>query len=167
MSRGEEPGTAMAADVKTREATPEDLPEILRHRRGMFREMSGCVEAALDAMEATSRPFILAGLKNGSYRGWLVERDGRVVAGGGLVIVGYPSSPSDAHACRAWILNIYTEPEYRRCGFGRAIIETMVVWCREHGFGWVSLHASDAGRPLYEALGFEPANEMRLLLRKV
>jgi predicted GNAT family acetyltransferase len=25
-------------------------------------------------------------------------------------------------------------------------------------------HASDAGRPLYEALGFEPTNEMRLKL---
>ena len=28
----------------------------------------------------------------------------------------------------------------------------------------VTLHASDKGRPLYESLGFEPTNEMRLKL---
>jgi len=30
----------------------------------------------------------------------------------------------------------------------------------------VTLHASDKGRPLYDSLGFEVTNEMRLNLRK-
>jgi len=30
----------------------------------------------------------------------------------------------------------------------------------------ISLHASPFGRPLYESLGFEPTNEMRLHLEK-
>jgi len=156
--------TAVGTDSKPREATDADLPTIIRHRRGMFREMGFCDEAALDAMEATSIPFILAGLKDGSYRGWLLERDGRVVAGGGLMVVGYPSAPHDPNPRRAWILNMYTEPEYRRKGLAKAIVEAMVSWCCAQGFGWVSLHATDAGRHLYETLGFEPTNEMHLLL---
>jgi GNAT superfamily N-acetyltransferase len=155
----------VSASTKLREATGADVRTIIHHRRGMFREMGFRDEAALDAMEATSAPFIKSGLEDGSYRGWLVQTEVGVVAGGGLVIVGYPSAPHDPSTRRAWILNMYTEPEYRGRGYARSIVEAMVAWSRKQGFGWVSLHASEAGRHLYEALGFEPTNEMRLLLK--
>lgn len=148
-----------------REATVADLATIMRHRRGMFYDMGFCDRAALDAMEATSAMFIKTGLEDGSYRAWLGEVKGAVVVGGGLVIVGYPSTPQDPKPRRAWILNVYTEQEHRHRGFAKAIVETIVVWCRTQGFASVSLHASDAGRHLYEVLGFTPTNEMRLILR--
>jgi hypothetical protein len=72
-------------------------------------------------MEATAAPIIKAGVENGSYRGWLMEREGEVVAGGGLVIVGHPSAPHNPSPTRAWILSMYTEPQYRRQGFVKAI----------------------------------------------
>jgi len=62
------------------------------------------------------------------------------------------------------ILNMYTEPAFRRQGSARQILETVIVWCRDEGFRSVYLHASGAGRPLYELLGFEP-NEMRLVVK--
>jgi hypothetical protein len=37
-----------------------------------------------------------------------------------------------------------------------------VEWCRADGFHGVVLHASDEGRPLYESMGFQTTNEMRL-----
>ena len=49
---------------------------------------------------------------------------------------------------------MYTEPEHRRRGLARRLMAEMIAWCRAAGLGSVSLHASDAGRPLYEALGF-------------
>jgi len=130
----------------------------------MFYDMGFRDEAALDAMEATSASFIKAGLDNGSYRGWLAETRAGVVAGGGVMIVGFPSTPSDPSPRRAWILNMYTEPAYRRQGLASGIVGAIIGWCREQGFGSVSLHASDAGRHLYEVWGFKPTNEMRLPL---
>jgi hypothetical protein len=44
-------------------------------------------------------------------------------------------------------------------------MQEMIAWCRQQGFTHIYLHASKDGRPLYEALGFEPTNEMRLSLR--
>jgi len=154
-----------AAEITIREATVEDLGEIVRQRRCMFRDMGFEEAASLDAMEATSAPFIKTGLQSGSYRGWLVEIDGRVVAGGGLLILSHPSSPRDPNPQRAWILNMYTEPEYRGRGLAKAVVETSIGWCREKGFAWVSLHASEAGRHLYEKLGFRPTSELRLSLK--
>jgi GNAT superfamily N-acetyltransferase len=148
-----------------REATVADLNAIMHHRRGMFLDMGFCDEADLAAMEATSGPVIKAGLEDGSYRGWLIEENGNVVAGGGLVIVGYPSAPHNPLPKRVWILNMYTEPRHRLRGYAKAIIETIVAWCRAEGYASVSLHASDAGRHLYEMLGFTPTSEMHLVLR--
>jgi GNAT superfamily N-acetyltransferase len=147
-----------------REATVADLDTIMHHRRGMFTDMGYLDETDLKAMEATSAPVIKAGLQDGSYRGWLIEQDGKVIAGGGLVIVTHPSAPNNPMPRRAWILSMYTEPEYRCRGYAKAIIETIVARCRSEGYVYVSLHASDAGRHLYETMGFKPTNEMRLAL---
>ncbi|MFZ3213728.1 MAG: GNAT family N-acetyltransferase, partial [Terriglobales bacterium] len=65
----------------------------------------------------------------------------------------------------AWILNVYTYPEYRRQGIARRLMQTMIGWCRQAGFQAVSLHTSDDGRPLHESLGFKPTEEMKLVLR--
>jgi len=43
-------------------------------------------------------------------------------------------------------------------------MQTMIDWCKREGLARVTLHASDQGRHLYESLGFEPSNEMRLNL---
>ncbi|HMK31217.1 MAG TPA: GNAT family N-acetyltransferase [Terriglobales bacterium] len=90
--------------------------------------------------------------------------DGRVVGGGGVVICPWPGTPTDHQPRRVWILNIYTEPDHRRRGVARRILEAILAWCRDNGCRSVSLHASNQGRKLYESLGFKPTNEMRLML---
>src|SRR5258707_9040490 len=90
--------------------------------------------------------------------------DGQIVGGGGIVIADWPGYPGENHAARAWILNMYTEPGARRCGVAKRLLEVMIEWCRTKGFSAVSLHASTAGRPLYETAGFQQTNEMMLKL---
>ena len=57
---------------------------------------------------------------------------------------------------------MYVVAEFRRRGIAREIMGTRIDWCRAQGFHSVNLHASTDGRPLYEQLGFEATNEMRL-----
>ncbi len=61
---------------------------------------------------------------------------------------------------RGYVLNVFVEPEYRGRGLARALMELCVTEARSRGIRVVALHASDAGRPLYEKLGFYAANEM-------
>lgn len=156
----------MGESFRIRAATPADLEVILRHRRRMFEDMGYRDPAALEATRSSSEPYIRQGLAEGFYRGWLAEEGaGRVVAGGGLVVhpwLGHPSSPQTR---RAYILNVYTEPEYRRHGLARRLMQAILDWCRAEGLAGVALHASDQGRALYEDLGFHPTNEMRLDLK--
>jgi GNAT superfamily N-acetyltransferase len=143
-----------------------DIDYLVHHRRAMFYEMGHTDAFGLDAMETACRSYLATALNDGGYRSWIAENSsGQVIAGGAIVISPWPGNPSDQRPLRAMILNMYTEPGYRRKGIARALMATMISWCREQGFQTVALHASDEGRPLYESLGFKPTNEMRLSLR--
>ena len=131
----------------------------------MYEDMGYTDIEALAAMLVTSEPYLREALANGTLHAWLAEVAGRI-AGGGLVIVSpWLSHPYDQQCRQATVLNMYVYPEFRRQGLARQLMQTMISWCREHGFVQVSLHASQQGRPLYESLGFKPTTEMRLKLK--
>ena len=148
-----------------REAGMADLQELVHHRRAMFEEMGLGDAGSLDRVEEASKKYFAQALQQGTYKGWLAESSGTVLGGGGLVLACWPGYPGETLAQRAWILNMYTEPTARSHGVAKRLLQVMIDWCRENGFSNVSLHASDAGRPIYESFGFQPTNEMRLKLR--
>src|SRR5262249_22471326 len=93
---------------------------------------------------------------------WLIELDGAVVAGGGLIFHRLLPRPDQIDGgFEAHILNMYTEQAHRRRGLARQIMTAMLDWCQMQGIKRVSLHASDYGRPLYESLGFKQPTERR------
>jgi hypothetical protein len=44
------------------------------------------------------------------------------------------------------------------------LTQTIIDWCRANGYHLLVLHASDAGRPIYESMGFKLGNEMKMKL---
>lgn len=100
-------------------------------------------------------------LADGRYFGFVLENDGRVIAGVGLILLDWP--PHFLHpynAERGYILNVFVEPEYRGQGLAKKL---MVLadeeFCRR-GVAFAVLHASDMGRPVYEGLGWMAMPEM-------
>jgi ribosomal protein S18 acetylase RimI-like enzyme len=157
---------APATDITIRETRPEDTEEILLHRRQMFHDMGHKDDAVLEALIRGSRGFIAQGLREGFYRGWFaVDASGQVAAGVGLLITPWVTSPFDPEQpFRAYLLNVYTYPEFRKRGLARLLTEQAIAYCRKRGLKVLWLHASEHGRPLYESLGFESTNEMKLVL---
>jgi GNAT superfamily N-acetyltransferase len=145
------------------QASVQDVPTIAAQRRAMFQAM-GCTDAAvLDAVQAASAQWTLRKMEAGEYRGWLVAApSGERVAGAGLWLREKCSSRRNISGRQAYVMNLYTEPGHRRRGLARRLMGTVLAWCRQNGYAEITLHASDAGRPLYESLGFKPTAEMRL-----
>jgi GNAT superfamily N-acetyltransferase len=151
-----------------RRATVSDAAIIARHRVEMFRDMGQVPTDALAmALLETSTAALGALLRDGSYVGWFaIAENDRILAGAGAHVQS--QLPRIAHngmavttAPVALVLNVYTEPDFRRMGIARALMEALLRWATPHGHDRVHLHASDAGRPLYQSLGFAPTNEMR------
>jgi len=155
-------------DYVIRRATVDDVPVVARHRVAMFRDMGQVPTEAMAAqLLELSLPALGAALRDGSYVGWLaIDATGDIVAGAGVHIKPQLPRPAPDHATIAsgpvpLVLNVYTEPAWRRRGLARALMSTLMQWAKDQGCDRVVLHASPDGRALYESVGFVPTNEMR------
>ncbi|HET6177844.1 MAG TPA: GNAT family N-acetyltransferase [Candidatus Sulfotelmatobacter sp.] len=154
-----------SSTITIREARLTDIPEILRQRRAMYEDMNYKDSHALTQMAELSALYLARAMPEGSFRAWLACDGDRTIAGGAVLNSPWPAHPYDLECRRATILNVYTNPEFRRRDIARKLMQTMIAWCQQEGFARVTLHASPDGRHLYESLGFEPTNEMSLKLR--
>jgi GNAT superfamily N-acetyltransferase len=156
----------LAMSYQLRDAVPDDAAVIARHRVRMFNEMGELSDADIPDVEAASAVQLRAHLAADRYHGWVMESDGVVVAGVGVLLrVLLPRAGRVDGQPEAYILNVYTDPAHRRHGLARRLMEHALAWCRARNATRVVLHASMFGRPMYEQLGFAQTNEMKLELR--
>jgi GNAT superfamily N-acetyltransferase len=143
-----------------RPAAIEEAAIIGAQRRAMFFDMG--YRDGLEAMVEAFLPWIREKMATGEYVGWFaIAEDGAIAAGAGLWLMDWPPHMIGPGSRRGNILNVYTDPQYRRQGLARRLTETAIEWCGTHGIATAILHASEEGRDLYRSLGFEPTNEMR------
>ena len=65
---------------------------------------------------------------------------------------------------KAYIMNMYTAPEYRRKGIAIHTLDLLVKDAREQGASQITLEATEMGRSLYEKYGFvKMEDEMELI----
>lgn len=65
---------------------------------------------------------------------------------------------------KAYIMNMYTAPEYRRQRIALHTLDLLVKVAKERGVSQIALEATDMGRPLYERYGFvKMEDEMELV----
>jgi GNAT superfamily N-acetyltransferase len=145
-----------------RAATTEDAPVLARQRRLMFDAITPLPEDEGDALEAAILAYIRRAMAAGTFRSWVVEHEGCIVAGGGMQLRTLMPRPGYVHQePEGLIVSMWTEPAHRRRGLGRRIVEAILAWGEANGITRFTLHASDDGRPLYALFGFTATNEMR------
>ncbi|KYG36762.1 acetyltransferase [Bacillus gaemokensis] len=67
----------------------------------------------------------------------------------------------------AYILNMYTLPEYRGNGLAKKLLQHCIKECKENGVKRIWLHSSKDGELLYKKMGFtHKTNEMELFIEK-
>jgi GNAT superfamily N-acetyltransferase len=159
------------SDYEIRRCIQADAATVARHRVEMFREMGDVPtdELARDLLEK-STSVLAACLADGTYVGWFaIDSNDTVIAGAGVHVK--PQLPRISHdhlrvddTPVPLAVNVYTETRWRSKGIARALMRVLMDWATEQGADRVVLHASEAGRHLYEAIGFSPTNEMRWLV---
>jgi len=161
----------VTARFDIRAARPADAAIIAWHRARMFQDMGDVPPALFDELRTTSQAYIGEALARHEYVGWLASPAAdpdTVVAGAGAQLrrafphmLKLPAGPVVAQGRHAIVLNVFTEPEWRRQGVGELLMRQVIAWAREEQLDRLVLHASPHGRPLYERLGFQGTNEMR------
>lgn len=158
------------AKVRIREATVSDISLLAIHHRKMFEEIWENKGEDLDSsrfveIETSYIKKLQSQLQDGSCKAWVIEDEQRIIASGAISIVSFVPTPQDLSSNVAYLHSMYTEKDQRNNHCAKRIIEQALRYCKAHGIKRIILNASEAGRPIYERIGFRSAPEtMRLLL---
>lgn len=146
---------------QVRLAEIRDVHLLVRHRRLMFIEMNNARGTPVD-MPALDTMCLGYGefLKNHLGKdvlGIIVEFEKAPISSGTASIMGVwpPKMTIPQEHSSGYIYGIYTELEHRRKGFARIVMRSLIARLKDAGVKIVSLYASDAGKPVYEGLGFK------------
>jgi GNAT superfamily N-acetyltransferase len=158
----------MPPDISIRRADRDDASLIAWHRVAMFRDMGHIESQAEAALAAATEAFVGPALGDCRYIAWLAtpfDRQEEVVAGAGVLVRRTMPAPiaggaSATDGSQGLVMNVYTEPAWRRGGIAEALLRELLAWTTAQRISSVVLHASPAGRALYERLGFVGTNEM-------
>jgi len=136
-----------------------DLPLLIEWRMRVLREvflLPKDTDTAL--LERANRQYYERHLREESHTACFAKEKGTVIGCGGICYQEELPSPDNSGGFCGYLMNIYTLPEYRRAGVGREIVKFLIRDARERNVEKIYLESSDAGRRLYQELGF---SEMR------
>jgi len=144
--------------IAYRTAAPADAHALARMRVAFLTDAGNLPPEHQTEMEAILLEFFTASLADGSFAAWLAFDGEKIVATSGLSFSMIPPSFSDKTGKTAYIMNMYTLPEYRRQGIAAQLLKRIVEEAKARGFPKITLYATEMGRPLYEKFGFEDAH---------
>jgi GNAT superfamily N-acetyltransferase len=105
-------------------------------------------------------------LGDDTHIAYLVFDENRFVGSGGICFFQVMPTYHNPSGKKAYIMNMYTDPAYRRRGIAYQTLDKLVKTAKSKEITSISLEATPMGRPLYEKYGFVKMNdEMELQLR--
>jgi GNAT superfamily N-acetyltransferase len=155
--------------IDTRRAGVGDAAELLRLRSVMLtavRPGTGDSTSWVGPAVTVVRPLLEAG--NETMAAFVVDKpDGSGLASCAVGTIDQRlPGPNNPSGLGGYVLNVVTDPAYRRRGWSRACMTALLEWFTQRGIAVVDLRASVAGEPLYASLGFVRSGEpsMRLVI---
>jgi GNAT superfamily N-acetyltransferase len=135
----------------------------------MFQDMGDLHRHLFEAFRKKSCDRLRDVIARGEYIGWLASlkvAPETVIAGAGVHlrrVLPHPAenAPTFAEGRHASVVNVFTEPEWRRQGLAAILLNRIIHWSLEQKLDELILHSSTEGRSLYERLGFVATTEMR------
>lgn len=145
-------------------ATENDIDILTVSRIEVLRAANLLDENAdMTEVEVESRNYYKKALSDGSHVAVLVKDGDNIIGAGGISYYEVMPTYHNPSGKKAYIMNMYTKPEYRRQGIAYKTLDILVKDARSRGITQISLEATEMGRPLYEKYGFsQMTSEMEL-----
>jgi len=136
-------------------AVPEDLDLLVETRIEVLRA-ANLLDSSVEMPEvaAQARAYYRRALADGSHIAYMVFDGPRLAGTGGVSFFQVLPTYHNPTGRKAYIMNMYTRPAYRRRGIAGTVLDLLVSAAKEAGIAAISLEATDMGRPLYERYGF-------------
>jgi GNAT superfamily N-acetyltransferase len=133
-----------------RRATMDEIPELVDFR---IRQLIDEGQTPGKDIRETNIAYFREHFASGQMEEWVCDLDGRIIATGAIIWYVFPPSFDNGAGLKAYITNIYTEPEFRGRGIAPKMIELLDGFAKERGACRVWLEASKWGKPVYAKYG--------------
>lgn len=147
-------------DLIYKRATSEDIDILTKTRIEVLRaanQLSDDID--MSEVEKESYNYYQKALCDGSHIAYLVFDGKRFVGAGGVSFFQVMPTYHNPSGNKAYIMNMYTNPAYRRRGIAAKTLDMLINDTKNKGITAISLEATDMGRPLYEKYGFIKMND--------
>ena len=151
--------------MEFRVATLKDLDLLTTSRIEVLRAANK-LDASTDManVEKESYNYYKNALEDNTHYAILVMEDDKFIGAGGVSFYSVMPTYHNPSGKKAYIMNMYTAPDYRRQGIAYKTLDMLVKVSKERGINQISLEATEMGRPLYEKYGFvKMESEMELV----
>ncbi len=145
-------------------ATIDDLDILTATRIEVLRSANHLSDDVdMSEVEKQSYDYYKKALAEGTHIAYLVFDEDIFVGAGGVSFFQVMPTYHNPSGNKAYIMNMYTKPEYRRQGIAFRTLDILISEIRNKGICSISLEATEMGKPLYEKYGFTKLNnEMSL-----
>lgn len=148
-------------NIEIRKAEISDLDLLLKWRMAVLREVfSISADYPTEDLEQENRQYYQVAIPAGTHIACFAYASNQVVGCGGVCIYQEMPSPDNPTGNCAYLMNIYTCPEVRKQGVGEAIVNWLVNQAIQRNISKIYLETSEAGKKLYEKMGFTPMLDM-------
>ncbi len=143
-----------------KKATIDDLEILTETRITVLRAANKLSdEVDMSAVKEESYHYYQDAISNDTHVAYLVFDGNEFVGAGGISFFKVMPTFHNPTGQKAYIMNMYTKPEYRRNGIAYKTLDLLVEEAKRKGITAISLEATDMGRPLYEKYGFVKMND--------
>ena len=131
--------------------TENDLDTFIKMRITQLRE-----EGATEQIDLAPslKDYYVRHMKDGTFVSWLALDGDKIIGTSGMSFVEKPPYFGCPSGRLGLLSSMYTDPDYRRKGIARELLDRVVEEARKYGCGAVHITASDMGVKLYTAYGF-------------
>lgn len=148
-------------DVVIRKAELQDLDLLMRWRMEVLHEVFSIpADQPLAELEAENRRYYQKELPQGGHIACFVYIGEEIVGCGGMCLYHEMPSPDNPSGKCAYLMNVYVRPQFRGHGIASRLVRWHVEQAREHHISKIYLETSEAGRPLYQRIGFSDMKDM-------
>lgn len=110
-------------------------------------------------VEKQSYEYYRKAISDDAHVAYLVFDGELFVGAGGVSFFEVMPTYHNPTGKKAYIMNMYTKPEYRRQGIAYKTLDLLVAEAKERGITAISLEATRMGRALYKKYGFVKMND--------
>ncbi len=144
-------------EIELCRAEPGDIETLVRMRIALLQEV-GNLSSESDAKDISGaiQRYFAEELPAERYVGFIARVGGQAVGCGGLTFYVRPPYKSNASGREAYLMGMYTAPDWRGKGVGSALLTKLLEFAKARGVARVWLHSEPGARSLYRREGFHP-----------